>query len=292
MKKILYKNFTTQSHYPHLLIFGAVHGNEKCGTNAINELIKNLTEKKIQLKTGKLTCVPICNPEAYKQNKRFITNDLNRNFLSTNITEYEGKIREQLKPLIQSADILLDIHSYSSFGREFCFLGLTNQDEIDFCLNLGVDNFIYGWSEAFKSNSASIGTVEFARLNGAIATTLECGHHDNPQNNQIAYNSILNALSYFNMIEKTPLKKSKNQNFFKMQKVFYKEKPGEFIKKWHNLDYIAKNEIIARFNSTENIKATNDGHIILPKQHAQINKEWFYFATKELLNNICKTNKK
>ena len=275
------KTFSTNTCSPHIVLLGAIHGNEQCGTHAINKLIENILAKKIILKTGKITCIPICNPLAYKQNKRFIDNDLNRNFETNTLKNtYEETLRKQLRPIIQSADILLDLHSYNSFGNEFCFLGTSNKHEIDFCLNLGVNDFIYGWSEAFKHNQFSIGTVEFARLHGAIATTLECGHHHNPQNSQIAYQAILNALAYCNIITQPPPKPT-DHNFYKMQQVFYKQNEGSLTKTWNNLDFVHKDQIIAKMDNSSSIIAPKDGYVILPKNYAEIKKEWFYFATKE-----------
>ena len=61
-----------------LLILAAVHGNETSGTNACYKLIEELNRGMIKLMKGKLTLVPICNPDAYQKDVRSIDENLNR----------------------------------------------------------------------------------------------------------------------------------------------------------------------------------------------------------------------
>lgn len=266
----------------HLLVLGAVHGNEKCGKLAINSIIESIKNQKIKIQTGKVSFIPICNPKAFEQNVRYIDKDLNRAFLNKNEDScYETKLANYLSPIIASADIVLDIHSYQSLGGPFCFLGHSNQAELDFCLNLGINNFAYNWSEAFsQSNNIAIGTIEYARHMNAIATTVECGHHANSNNTEIAINTITKAMQYAKITTPTTSLSAKKHEFFKMNRVFYKEAPGKLTKKWQNFDHVSKHEIIAQYKCGKTIVAPADGCIILPKTNAKKHDEWLYFATK------------
>ncbi len=98
-----------------LLVFGAIHGDEICGPKAIAEVMNEIDSGKIVLKSGKIIFVPVCNPEAFKQNKRFVDVNLNRVFKKhPNPTKYEEKLANILCDFMGDADILLDIHSISS----------------------------------------------------------------------------------------------------------------------------------------------------------------------------------
>ncbi|MDP2104085.1 MAG: succinylglutamate desuccinylase/aspartoacylase family protein, partial [Candidatus Gracilibacteria bacterium] len=62
----------------HILFFGAIHGNEVCGPKALDEIIQDFETHKIELKSGKVTFVPICNKMAHDEGKRYIDVNLNR----------------------------------------------------------------------------------------------------------------------------------------------------------------------------------------------------------------------
>ena len=62
----------------HILILGAVHGNEVAGTIAQHKLIELLESDKIKLKSGKITFIPTVNVEAQKIDARFVDVNLNR----------------------------------------------------------------------------------------------------------------------------------------------------------------------------------------------------------------------
>lgn len=269
----------------HLVVFGAVHGDEKCGTEAIMRLIEQIDRQEITLKQGTLTCVPICNPEAYKQNKRFYQRNLNRAlYIKDHPKYYEDFIDPILCHILDQADILLDLHSYASEGREFGFMGHNSQEEIDYCLSLQVQNFVYGWSDAFgkalDDPREAYGTVEYARSKGALATTIECGQHLNEDAADIGYRTIIQALQHFNMIDSLSQRQPLQHNFAKMEQIFFKEKEGETAKPWKHYDLVSKGDILAIYDDGEHITAPEDGMIILPKLHAKLGGEWFYFARK------------
>lgn len=99
----------------HVLIFGAIHGNEICGPNAIFQVIHQIQENKIILETGMITFVPICHQKAYESGVRYMEKNLNRVFCKHMKPSYlEEHIANELTGLIDNADILLDIHSIAS----------------------------------------------------------------------------------------------------------------------------------------------------------------------------------
>lgn len=274
---------------PHLVVFGAVHGNETCGTEAIRRLMNELSDR-MALSKGTLTCVPICNPKAFEMGTRFYQRNLNRAlYVKESPTHYEDFIDPVLCGLLDRADVLLDLHSYESQGGPFGFLGKTSAREIDYCRSLGIDNFVYGWSDAFGKVEAdprdNMGTVEYARSVGCMATTIECGQHRNKDAADIAYRTILHALRHLGMIspedgENVEIQPIAHQRFVRMHSVFFKKKQGDTTREWKHYDTVAKNDILATYSDGEQIIAPEDGVIILPKLQANVGGEWFYFGVE------------
>ena len=283
----------------HLVVFGAVHGNETCGTVAIRRLVTQMQNGALTLAQGKVTLVPICNPLAYERGVRFIDRNLNRHFYpKPTRTAYEDSLDTTLCAILDDADVFLDLHSYQSQGNAFCFLGKGSVAEIAYARALGVDTYIYGWADAFSANAsqeqqrASLGTTDYARakLKPALAITMECGHHGDPLAPIRGYEAMLRALAHFNMAEIIlPPTDTSAQQCVRMESVFYKEKEGSFAQSWRHAQAVSAGEIIARYADGTLLTAPKDGVIVLPKtspDHA-LGSEWFYFGVETPFPNAA-----
>jgi len=278
---------------PHLVISGAVHGNEKCGTTAIDRLIRCIDDGRIAIISGTLTLIPISNPLAFQLNKRFIDRNLNRNMYPKEHPQaYEDYLDNELCAIFRKASHLLDLHSFTAPGEAFVFLGPPRKSEADFARALGVRNFAHGWQDSYKGKEKSgnplesQGTTEYTRLSGALAVTLECGSHKDPEAVEVAFQAILNALEYLglatidpDLFDPRPVSQGPEQ-VVRMTDVFYKEDEGRFAKPWKNMDFVKKGELLATFNSGKQIQAPEDGFVIMPVEHEKIGEEWFHFGVK------------
>jgi len=298
---------------PTLVMLGAVHGNEFCGTLALNRLAELFDSGAIKLTAGQLIMIPITNPRAYQEKKRFIDRNLNRRlYPKSNPTAYEDLLDPILCPILEQADVLLDLHSYGSEGGPFVFLSGLNAKETEYARHLGVDHFVHGWQNAYRNaevkeadyeaDKESMGTTEYARLNGALAITLECGHHINPDAPNVGLTAALSSLKYFGLIDSenpviapgfypeepsidlTQLDQAKQREHQKMigvQQVYYKDKPGQLAKQWKHLDPVSEGEVIAQYTEGDSILAPEAGFILLPKIHNGVGQEWFYFGIEQ-----------
>ena len=68
---------------PRLIVLGAVHGNETCGTRAIERVLRELDGGHWQVRRGALTLLPVANPLAYAKGERRGERNLNRRLLPT-----------------------------------------------------------------------------------------------------------------------------------------------------------------------------------------------------------------
>lgn len=276
-----------------LIITGAVHGDERCGPEAINRLAAFIDGGGVSLVSGKLILVPVCNPGAYKANTRFIDRNLNRYlFPKDEKNAYEDHIDPVLCAILKEGDMLLDLHSYPSPGGPFVFLGEESEEETAFARALGVNDFVKGWSEAYGNSDkedgdeAGIGTTEYSRRYGVSAVTLECGYHPNPDAPEVGYRAALLAMRHCGLIADLPAgitpADTGAQRVVKMRDVFYKRENAALTRDYGHFDDVSAGEAVVRDDNGKTLYAAPaDGCIVLPHDGAKAGQEWFYFGVKD-----------
>ena len=104
-----YTSFDSAQKGPNLLITGAVHGNEACGTIAIRQWIDLLNSNKETILCGTVRFIPICNPRAFEKSERFIEENLNRVITPSNTPKsYEHSLAQDIITHLDWADYHLD----------------------------------------------------------------------------------------------------------------------------------------------------------------------------------------
>lgn len=268
-------NFKGEKPGKKVLILGAVHGNEICWPFAINKIIKDINDWKIEIKRWEVTFIPVCNPEAYKQNKRYIDANLNRVIkYHKDADSYEQKLANELINYIRKADVILDIHSIPSEGKPFVFQDYIDKETEKFAKVLGTKNIVKWWPEMYE-NTDSSDTIWFAHKNNKLGVLIECGNHNDPKSQETARLAISNTLKIFNITDWKP-KFLKQYNSITAEKIYLKNKEWLFEKDRNHLDEIKKWEVIANYENWEKIIMPYDWYILLPYLEAQIWDEWFY----------------
>jgi len=216
---------------PRLIVLGAVHGNETCGTQAIRRVIAEFASGALAISRGTITLVPVANPVAYARGQREGDRNLNRDFREVISPETaEDRIANHLAPMLSAHDVLLDLHSFSSQGEAFAFIGPPDNsgdlepfaraaDEESLAAVLGPRRVVHGWMTAFAAGVAArkrsgvtgsaindsvaygIGTTEFMRSRGGCAVTLECGNHADPSAPEVAYQAIHRTLAHLGLLD-------------------------------------------------------------------------------------------
>lgn len=271
---------------PTLTVLGAVHGNERCGAEAIRRLIADIDAGTLVLKCGTLQLVPVTNPRAFEQNVRFVERNLNRYlYPKDEKRHYEDHLDPIVCEVLDATDVLLDLHSYTSQGGPFIFLDPKDPKELAFGTALGVSDFVCGWSDAFgdgQGSKESQGTTEYARTRGALAVTLECGNHHNADAPDVGYRAILRGMAHLGMLDagEPAAGSSAATRCVRMKSVYRREDGAVFAKPWRHYDPVAKGEAMARLKGGETLAAPEDGYIVLPKESADPGGEWFYFGTR------------
>ncbi|MCX6824586.1 MAG: succinylglutamate desuccinylase/aspartoacylase family protein [candidate division SR1 bacterium] len=270
-------SFKGNKQGPNLLILGAIHGDEPCGTHAINKIIKEIQTNILQLESGSITCIPICNPNAYMKRVRYTEKNLNRVIKNHDKPlYYEEQLANILIEEIEKCDYLLDLHSMQSSGTSFVFQDYNDTDTISFCKNMELEYVITGRTKlAVTYENAD--TVGYAHKYGKIGAVVECGQHNDNKSKEVAYTTIINTLIGLGVIAH---KKTNSQETISIvvTKVISKVKSGNFSQTRKHLDYVKTGMVLSTYDDGESIIAEENGYILLPNETAKIGDERFYIG--------------
>jgi uncharacterized protein len=297
---------------PRLVVLGAVHGNETCGTQAILRLVGELERGERELLKGLLTLVPVTNPLAYQRGERMGERNLNRNFRITAApADFEDRVANRLCPLLAAHDVLLDLHSFHTPGEPFVMLGPEDNaagletfrraaEEEALVRRLGPRRIVEGWLETYARGVArrianpnatlraqmlstdpsyGIGTTEYMRGQGGYGVTLECGQHDDPEAPEVAYQAILNALAHLGMLELPPPPPRPDLEVLRLVEVVDRDHMDDrFTRPWQSFDRVRAGEPVGQRADGQPVLSPADGFIVFPNPNALPGNEWFYRA--------------
>ncbi|MFP5403463.1 MAG: succinylglutamate desuccinylase/aspartoacylase family protein [Gammaproteobacteria bacterium] len=299
--------FTGLEAGPRLVVLGAVHGNETCGTLAIRRVIREIEAGQLGLVAGSVTFVPVTNPLAYARHQRMGDRNLNRNLAPTATpAEFEDRIANWLCPLLAQHDALLDLHSFHTAGEPFVMLGPEDNagplepfaraaEETALALALGVHRFVDGWLDTYAAGVArrraagasareadvhyGVGTTEYMRAQGGIALTLECGQHDDPEAPEVAYRAIHRALAHLRLSAATLPAPVARREALRLYQVVDRAHPDDrFARDWRSFDPVRAGDLVGTRHDGTPVTADCDGHVVFPNPAALPGQEWFYLA--------------
>lgn len=255
---------------PTLAIFAGVHGNERAGILALEELISSL-----QIKAGVLYAV-FANPPAIKENARFITKNINRCFQSDNQgTEYEDKRARELMIILDKCDALLDLHAFDNTdGEPFI---ICEDESLQVASIFDPDIISTGWNKA-EPGSADGYMFE----NGKIGICLENGQiKQSEKYKELAVKSSLQFLKYFGMID-SDVEFSKNKKLHLKVKyaVIKTSEKFKMEKGFKNFQKLQEGQLLAIDDNSEYL-AKDDEYIIFPKPDAPLGHEVFLIAASD-----------
>lgn len=298
---------------PKLIVTGAVHGNETCGTRAIERVLGDLSRGEIEVVRGSVTFVPVCNPLAYAKGQRVGERNLNRRLQPTEAPrEYEDHVANVLCPWLAAHDVLLDLHSFRSPGRPFVLRGPADNDgalepfthaatEARLAMHVGPNRIVEGWMDAYAAGierrraraaagdalaaaaiedpSYGIGTTEYMRAQGGCGLTLECGQHEDPDAPEIGYHAIRQTLALLQLADLPLAPPAQPFECLRLATVIDRHAEGDrFVREWTSFDPLAEGELIALRADGSELRAPRAGWIVFPDVGAKPGHEWFYLA--------------
>jgi predicted deacylase len=294
---------------PRLIVTGAVHGNETCGTRGIERVLGELARSELEILRGSVTFVPVCNPLAYVNGRRMGDRNLNRRLQpSATPQDNEDRIAGVLCKWLAEHDVLLDLHSFRSPGQPFVMRGPADnrgtlepfahaEAEARLAAHLGPNRIVEGWMSAYADGVArrrgqaltpgavhedpsyGVGTTEYLRSQGGYGVTLECGQHDDPAAPEVAYRAIHQTLALLGLTDRPLAAPARPFECLCLAEVIDRYADGDhFAKAWTSFDPLAAGELIARRADGSELRAPQAGYIVFPDVSALPGHEWFYLA--------------
>lgn len=262
-----------------LVLLGGIHGNETCGPVAMRQIMDELNSGKLTLKKGSITFIPECNPQAARLDTRFVDENLNRVFcLHENPQSYESRLANAIIPLIESADYILDLHSFHVPGNSIVFQDYPGQERTDFASVQGVEYLILGFAEVYQDAAVQADSTEtYAYKAGKIAITVEAGCHKDPDCVPRIYEMILNSMKYLGLIEGVPVVPEAMKKIH-LQQVIMKRKAGHLSQNFDNIHPLRQGDVVAVYEDGESFVMPWDGFVFMPNPVAFLNQEWFYIG--------------
>lgn len=273
--------FKAQCSGKNILILGGVHGNEIGGTIAQQQVIEQIKNGELKLKSGSVSFIPTVNEEAQKKDVRFVDVNLNRVVrFHQNPQNNEEKIANVLIAEIDNCDIVLDLHStHCEEDEAFAFIDYPEKENVEMLSLIPVKNALVGWPEIYDENESldNFCTEKYAHAKGKAGITVECGYHKSQKSIDVARQSILNVLVYYGVIE-GELPVVNNSNLIKLNSFVLKKANGSMSRNYQHMSEIKKGEVLATYYNGEQIVCEFDGFIIMPNHEAKIGTEWFYLG--------------
>lgn len=311
-----FKSLTYAGRGPgtRLIVTGAVHGNERCGMQAIERVAGELDRGELVIARGRLTLVPVCNPLALHLGRREGERNLNRALGPSEAPrQFEDHVANWLCPLLAGHQVLLDLHSFQAQGRPFAMVGpRDNAGDLEpfaqaateeaWARRLGVGRLVDGWLGTYargvvrrreqaiadgRADAATwdlhprygVGTTEYMRSQGGCALTLECGQHDDPQAPEVGYRAIRRTLAHFGLTgEPSPEPVADIEALSLVDVVDKVHADDRFEQAWTSFDRLEPGLRIGTRADGTPVVAQQPGWIVFPNARAQARQEWFYLA--------------
>lgn len=267
---------------PRLLVFGGIHGNETCGTEAINALMHELDAGTLKLAKGSVTFVPMCNPLAHAAGVRYVEKNLNRIFkIHTSPTCEEERFATVLARMVENCDVLLDLHSFHTPGVPFVFRDYNDPATCALSAALGVPHTLTGWPELYADKPELNGgdTVAWAHSLGKVATLVECGVHTAPAALALARQCMLGAMGHFGLLADVlpPAPPTQVVRFASVMTYH----GGKLACDWQNLDVLPAGTVIGWHADGQPVVAEEGCFMVMPNPAPKIGDEWFYLGVAE-----------
>lgn len=199
-------SFDSGAPGPHVMVTALVHGNELCGAIALDHLLRS----GVRPKRGRLT-LGFANVAAYEafdpadpMATRFLDEDMNRVWdvatLRSDRTSRELERARALRPLIDTADFLFDLHSMTHKTPPLMVAGFVDRS-VAMARAMGTPGVIV----ADAGHKAGRRLRDYGAFGDPAskktALLIECGQHWEPSSADVAIDAAYRWLSLHEMID-------------------------------------------------------------------------------------------
>lgn len=254
---------------PTSMILVGVHGDEKCGIEALEKILPTL-----QIERGRVL-VAYGNPRAIEQNVRFTEANLNRMFKpddqlsESDRKSYEYERAQYLKKYLDQTEALLDVHASFTPGSRRFVIGEENAKGI--IQFLPFDLVITGITDVQPG-----GTDDCMDKQGKPGICVECGFLGDPASTEIAEQAILAFLlargHISGDISITP------QSYIHAYLQYFTQTSNFVLtKQFSDFEEIEANQLIG-VDGDKEVRASKDSVILFARNREQVGDEAFVLA--------------
>ncbi|TEA71946.1 succinylglutamate desuccinylase [Allopusillimonas ginsengisoli] len=257
---------------PSVLFTALVHGNELCGAWALKELLAN----GVNLQNGKLTLM-FCNLAAFDtfdinrhDASRFVDIDFNRVWTEERLSNtdlIETQRAAALRPWVEQADYLLDIHSMHEPAPPVLVVGTLPRN-----IALGVQAGIADYIIVDPGHPDGVRMRDFGRFgqpsDDAHALLIECGYHGDLAAIDTARFAVQRILALSGVMSAEHLPKewleqprepaSKPKVLTVTEPVVAKSMDFTFTQPWQGMELIEKQGTVIGYNNGHPVRTPYD----------------------------------
>jgi predicted deacylase len=253
----------------HVMVVALTHGNEICGAIALDRLFR----RRIQPARGKLT-LAFANVPAYgrfdparPRGARFVDEDFNRVWDAETL---DGPRRStdlararELRPLIDTVDLLLDLHSMTAPSPPLALTGMCDKS-VALARQVGMPEIIV--RDPGHADGARL--RDYGRFgNPAAAATallIECGQHWRHGTAEFAFDATMRFLAATGVIAPSPMPPAKPQRVVEVtHTVVASGERFAFVRDFHSLEIVPKAATIVARDGDEAIATPYDNCVIV-----------------------------
>ena len=267
---------------PHVMISSVVHGNELCGAIAVDHLLQN----KVCPLHGKLT-LAFMNVAAYHSfdldnpsASRFVDEDFNRLWtkeeLEGNRDSVELRRAREVHPIVDTVDLLLDIHSMQTNTLPLIVAGPLQKGR-EFAKQFGIPEMVLTDS-GHKAGRRMRDYEGFSDPNTTRnALLIECGQHWEVSSSELAITAAWRFLSMLGVVsEETAaphlrVQSPDQQQFVEVSGPYTIQTDSfSFVDKYVGLEVIPSAETIIGYDGDEPVKTPYNNCILIMPSRRQL----------------------
>lgn len=257
-----------------------MHGNEPCGSEAIQRISAAFERGELEPKKGTLFLIH-ANPEATSLGRRHTPggDDLNRlwDFAFTKTLRdeawgYEHHRVMELKEALGELDVFLDLHSAGISTPAF---GVSNGeapiDEI--AKKIGISYLVQSWY-----GLADKVIIGFLKLAGVPALSVECGAHDDPEIIDTAERIAMSFLRVTGAIDDgVPSNGGEVKTVHVLERITKPSDEFRFGTAWTGFQELEPGTLVGRDRVTE-IRVDRPCYAVLPNENVEVGEDVIYLA--------------
>ncbi len=270
---------------PHVLVNALTHGNEFCGMVAATHLL----DHSVRPQCGTLT-VSFANVAAYQTfdqakpfDSRQIVHNLNRIWSAAQLDgdEDSPELRRarELRPVVNAADHVLDLHSTSQPVQPFWVYPAFARNGVA-ALAIGRPSVHLVMPQGLGSGTPLIQCGRFGdpAYSGA-AMVAECGQHFLQASSDLAIEVALDFIAHFGLIDRpVGAAKAPQQRFELLQTCMVTTPDWRFTRPLLGFETFAKGELIATDGALQIVSPCDDCTVLMPTRAPIVGREGVYLS--------------